>query len=849
MDGRSEGSSSGEHDGTWKQSCSVECEHTATVFGSHWTCCGVTVKTVPCPVSGFSTSQLEAASADSDLINLGRSTTDSPWDNHVYVYQTQRWFPIIGWGVRRLPTDLPEWSDESRHETKLDPMLPPSGYAWSGAWVVDVDDTTTGNEAEMGWEYSTDWWWKYHSKQKAADCVRKRRWKREYHLDYSRTIELNAADSIELANGVITAAGTAHQLVPYLGWRLTRLGSDDVSQASAAYTIRNPVAVVVEPVPVDRLHFLQDVSFMTRCSYVSPTGEKLRGVLSIGPEQASFVSHPFTTYNVIDYRNCRKIRVYSQQRLRRVGIVKFAEAGGSDVKFILRSVDRPHETFCQLKKAASRFTNVLGGSEGCVSAGSSFPADGHDKGLVTVARLSSRVSNTSSSPRANGIRNQSSTALAETSSKQEPGAGSLTPRCLALGLTPRNAAARTAAAVVAHSNSSSAGSSPPTPPAGPTAALTSTPVTTPRARDRLDVNDVAKLFTRTETEQHFNSEASLLDKVLIEQMLPTKSLDVAWDSLFSDSSDFLTAYHTTRGDYTGQKDKPQPCTMPPWGPVSVASADVDVGYRVTEYIVPVSTAFVKQHTLQVERQRYVRGENLFIVRFSSQTPNMIAGDCFRIEAAVIVTQTPVGCVMKVVGDATFLKSTWLKSKITSTAAKEMATAYTLFAKTAADRLASTPTSTATPRGRRLTRSTTPIAEMMSPLPDLRVESERRVEAGAVQELGSFAMPSLIALVCVVFVVVYAAASILSIDLMSSALGDFAAVSSSIAQSPCLPGSDICEPPDANVSLQLLLNASSASTSAVSTALANARFAVVAMLGLYFITALPLLYLSSKRLRP
>ena len=95
-----------------------------------------------------------------------------------YVYETQRWFPLMGWNAKRLPTDITEWVGDwkNRKPQTRDQISLPEGCVWISDWEAEADAT-----GEEGWEYAGDWWMNFHPKKKSAtDCVRRRRWNRRY---------------------------------------------------------------------------------------------------------------------------------------------------------------------------------------------------------------------------------------------------------------------------------------------------------------------------------------------------------------------------------------------------------------------------------------------------------------------------------------------------------------------------------------------------------------------------------------------------------------------------------------------------------------------------------------------
>ncbi|VDM80939.1 unnamed protein product, partial [Strongylus vulgaris] len=59
----------------------------------------------------------------------------------VEVYSNQRWYPMIGWSSRTLPTDRASFSNEDG--TKSGEMtgfhLKSEGWRWEEPWIIDVD--------------------------------------------------------------------------------------------------------------------------------------------------------------------------------------------------------------------------------------------------------------------------------------------------------------------------------------------------------------------------------------------------------------------------------------------------------------------------------------------------------------------------------------------------------------------------------------------------------------------------------------------------------------------------------------------------------------------------------------
>lgn len=97
----------------------------------------------------------------------------------VEVCHTQRYFPLVGWGKRRLPTDRWEWADRSgkQQRTKdiIEGMLPRE-CEWTGPWELQTHPATTTDKD--GWEYALDMIQEYHPKATPLDFVRRRVWTR-----------------------------------------------------------------------------------------------------------------------------------------------------------------------------------------------------------------------------------------------------------------------------------------------------------------------------------------------------------------------------------------------------------------------------------------------------------------------------------------------------------------------------------------------------------------------------------------------------------------------------------------------------------------------------------------------
>ena len=96
----------------------------------------------------------------------------------IRVWENERWYPIVGWGKKLLPTDRAVWSsDDGRSElqqpsaTKINPPSddpPPAGCKWTRAWD------------HGGWFHAKDFPADFHPTMSKLDCVRRRCWTRGF---------------------------------------------------------------------------------------------------------------------------------------------------------------------------------------------------------------------------------------------------------------------------------------------------------------------------------------------------------------------------------------------------------------------------------------------------------------------------------------------------------------------------------------------------------------------------------------------------------------------------------------------------------------------------------------------
>lgn len=101
----------------------------------------------------------------------------------VSCFENQRYYPVIGWSSKLLPTDRPAWSDDEGKaitKDKLDTQLP-AGWRWLGDWSVSVHDRDDKSACDIdGWSYGVDFpQAEFHDSKHLNDFVRKRKWARK----------------------------------------------------------------------------------------------------------------------------------------------------------------------------------------------------------------------------------------------------------------------------------------------------------------------------------------------------------------------------------------------------------------------------------------------------------------------------------------------------------------------------------------------------------------------------------------------------------------------------------------------------------------------------------------------
>jgi hypothetical protein len=87
-------------------------------------------------------------------------------------YENQRWFPLVGWGSKRLPTDRFEFSSEDgKTELQKELFILQNNETIVYDWQINLENCD--NE---GWEYAIDFPATYSPTNSKLCCVRRRKW-------------------------------------------------------------------------------------------------------------------------------------------------------------------------------------------------------------------------------------------------------------------------------------------------------------------------------------------------------------------------------------------------------------------------------------------------------------------------------------------------------------------------------------------------------------------------------------------------------------------------------------------------------------------------------------------------
>ncbi|CAG5119660.1 unnamed protein product, partial [Candidula unifasciata] len=104
-------------------------------------------------------------------------------DHHrVFVYENQKWFPVVGWCCKGVFQHDFHWLTEFGRsvEVKEEIKLPSSKCQWISEWTVDF--STPGGVDAHGWQYSSNLYGPFYPRQHLRSSYRRRRWVRHYKI-------------------------------------------------------------------------------------------------------------------------------------------------------------------------------------------------------------------------------------------------------------------------------------------------------------------------------------------------------------------------------------------------------------------------------------------------------------------------------------------------------------------------------------------------------------------------------------------------------------------------------------------------------------------------------------------
>ena len=91
------------------------------------------------------------------------------------LFETERWWLLLGWTKQRQINDPPNWCDIRYIEMSRERIILPINYEWIGEWEVERKDNSYATDSS-GWEYSTDFYNNQWSGNKEKNYVRRRKW-------------------------------------------------------------------------------------------------------------------------------------------------------------------------------------------------------------------------------------------------------------------------------------------------------------------------------------------------------------------------------------------------------------------------------------------------------------------------------------------------------------------------------------------------------------------------------------------------------------------------------------------------------------------------------------------------
>lgn len=101
---------------------------------------------------------------------------------NVCVLENQRYYPVVGWSTKLLPTDCSSWCNEDGKKLTKDEAEKqlPAGWRWLGGWKVVVVDLESKHPRDLeGWSYAIDFpAAEWTDAKKTQHFVRRRKWVR-----------------------------------------------------------------------------------------------------------------------------------------------------------------------------------------------------------------------------------------------------------------------------------------------------------------------------------------------------------------------------------------------------------------------------------------------------------------------------------------------------------------------------------------------------------------------------------------------------------------------------------------------------------------------------------------------
>ena len=224
----------------------------------------------------------------------------------VECYENQRYYPVVGWSSRLLPTDRPSWSnDEGTQAKQFTDFKCPPGWSWVSDWRIDKGSgggTEGGGEKDgEGWSYAVEFTreWKGEATRGTRNLVRRRRWVRKRQGN-NKTAEQQRRSNQQL---MPTAASN-------LAGNSLTVGSSARSGAMAGGGLRAPL-----PINSNSLTFNKAPvsSAITRAAVTTP----LSSLYSMGPAVATENKRRTVTalVKVVEYQRWYPIGGWKDQLL------------------------------------------------------------------------------------------------------------------------------------------------------------------------------------------------------------------------------------------------------------------------------------------------------------------------------------------------------------------------------------------------------------------------------------------------------------------------------------------------------------------------------------------------------